>query len=111
MTIISQILSPLLPAVLIISQNVTNGRLRENGISCTDPNRITLAGKAKFICFDKTGTLTKEGLELFGVEEYQDNCFKHVEPVFENLSENARRILLSCHSLSLVRFLMSSIVG
>ena len=55
MTCISQVLSPLLPAVLIIGQSIATERLRKKGILCMDLNRISLAGKVKFFCFDKTG--------------------------------------------------------
>jgi cation-transporting ATPase 13A3/4/5 len=55
MTSISQILSPLLPAVLVMGQSIATERLRKKGIMCLDLNRITLAGKVKLFCFDKTG--------------------------------------------------------
>jgi E1-E2 ATPase len=41
---ISQILSPLLPAVLVIGQSVSARRLAAKGIMCVDLQRITLAG-------------------------------------------------------------------
>jgi cation-transporting ATPase 13A3/4/5 len=51
---ISQILSPLLPAVLVIGQAIAAERLAKKGIMCVDLQRITLAGKVKVFCFDKT---------------------------------------------------------
>jgi magnesium-transporting ATPase (P-type) len=54
---ISQILSPLLPAVLVIGQSISARRLYKKGIMCVDLQRITLAGKVKVFCFDKTGKL------------------------------------------------------
>jgi cation-transporting ATPase 13A3/4/5 len=51
---ISQILSPLLPAVLVIGQAIAAKRLAKKGIMCVDLQRITLAGKVKVFCFDKT---------------------------------------------------------
>lgn len=52
---ISQVLSPLLPAVLVIGQSVAAERLRTRGILCVDLQRITLGGKVKIFAFDKTG--------------------------------------------------------
>jgi P-type E1-E2 ATPase len=65
---LSQILSPLLPAVLVIGQSQACNRLLKKGILCVDLKRITIAGKVKVFCFDKTGTLTKEGLNFLGVQ-------------------------------------------
>ncbi|RKP33461.1 hypothetical protein BJ085DRAFT_22847 [Dimargaris cristalligena] len=63
---ISQILSPLLPAALVVGQSMAAGRLRKKKIFCVDLPRIVIAGKVQIFCFDKTGTLTKEGLEFYG---------------------------------------------
>ncbi|KAJ1923575.1 hypothetical protein IWQ60_005800 [Tieghemiomyces parasiticus] len=65
---ISFILSPLLPAMLVVGQSVAAGRLRARDIFCVDLPRIIIAGKVQAFCFDKTGTLTKEGLEFYGVQ-------------------------------------------
>lgn len=42
---IAQLLSPLLPAALVIGQSVSAGRLREKKIFCVDLPRILMAGK------------------------------------------------------------------
>ncbi|KAI0224603.1 hypothetical protein L0F63_006748, partial [Massospora cicadina] len=63
---LSQILSPLLPAALVVGQSVAASHLRRRGIFCVDLPRIMVAGKVRIFCFDKTGTLTREGLDYFG---------------------------------------------
>ncbi|KAK9759855.1 hypothetical protein K7432_016685 [Basidiobolus ranarum] len=65
---ISRIISPLLPAALVVGQTVAAKRLRDKQIFCVDLPRIIIAGKIQMLCFDKTGTLTKEGLEFYGVQ-------------------------------------------
>lgn len=62
----AQVLSPLLPAALVVGQTVAAAELQKKGIHCVDLPRIMMAGKVKLFCFDKTGTLTKEGLEFIG---------------------------------------------
>ncbi|KAJ2721012.1 hypothetical protein GGI07_004251 [Coemansia sp. Benny D115] len=62
----AQLLSPLLPAAMVIGQSVAAGRLRRKNIYCVDPQRIMTAGKVQVFCFDKTGTLTNPGLEFYG---------------------------------------------
>ena len=66
---ISQILSPLLPSVLVGQQSVASERLRRLRIHCVDLNRISICGKVRIFCFDKTvhnaeciPTLVKLGL-------------------------------------------------
>ncbi|KAJ9068676.1 hypothetical protein DSO57_1026296 [Entomophthora muscae] len=63
----AQVLSPLLPAALVVGQSVSAGELRKRDIFCVDLSRIVMAGKVRIFCFDKTGTLTKEGLDFLGV--------------------------------------------
>ncbi|KAJ1655403.1 hypothetical protein IWQ61_004848, partial [Dispira simplex] len=65
---ISQLISPLLPAALVVGQSMAAGRLRKKHIYCVDLPRIVIAGKVQIFCFDKTGTLTKEGLEFYGAQ-------------------------------------------
>ena len=100
---ISQVLSPVLPAVLVIGQSVASERLRAKGIICVDFNRITLAGKVKVFCFDKTGTLTKEGLEFGGVKEVVNNKMKPTLSDFNSFSYQMQVAMQTCHSLSLAQ--------
>ncbi|KAJ2782691.1 hypothetical protein H4R18_002117 [Coemansia javaensis] len=75
---VAQLLSPLLPAALVIGQSIAAARLRQRQIYCVDPQRIMAAGKAQVFCFDKTGTLTREGLEFYGVQPVQEQ--RHLAP-------------------------------
>ncbi|KAJ1343476.1 hypothetical protein BSLG_001974 [Batrachochytrium salamandrivorans] len=104
MITISQILSPLLPAVLVIGQSIAADRLRKQGIMCVDFARITLAGKVKIFCFDKTGTLTKEGLSFLGTRAIGSafNALTPVETDFNLFTPDMKRAMLCCHSLSVV---------
>ncbi|KAG2225949.1 hypothetical protein INT45_006645 [Circinella minor] len=69
---IAQLISPLLPAALVIGQSVSSGQLRNKNIFCVDLPRILMAGKVQLFCFDKTGTLTREGLDFFGAQPIAD---------------------------------------
>ncbi|KAI7872597.1 hypothetical protein BDF14DRAFT_1740042 [Spinellus fusiger] len=63
---IAQLVSPLLPAALVVGQSVASDQLKNHAIFCVDMPRILMAGKVQLFCFDKTGTLKKEGLEFYG---------------------------------------------
>ncbi|KAJ1554496.1 hypothetical protein HK405_004904 [Cladochytrium tenue] len=103
---ISQVLSPLLPAVLVIGQSVASERLIKRGIMCVDLDRITLCGKAKVFCFDKTGTLTREGLDFLGVQPVLEAggggppTFASVQQSFESFPQRVRAAMLTCHSVA-----------
>ncbi|KAJ3042002.1 hypothetical protein HDV00_008293 [Rhizophlyctis rosea] len=106
---ISQILSPLLPAVLVIGQSVAADRLRKLGILCIDLQRITLAGKVKVFCFDKTGTLTKEGLNFFGAQSTTltptltaTPKFKDVQSHYSAFDDSIQKGMMACHSVTMV---------
>ncbi|KAJ3112290.1 hypothetical protein HDU96_004734 [Phlyctochytrium bullatum] len=104
---ISQVLSPLLPAVLVIGQSVASERLAKRGILCVDLDRITLSGKVKVFCFDKTGTLTKEGLNFLGIQAVHQTSsaqptFGAVLQDFTLFPEVIRHAMLTCHSVSTV---------
>ncbi|KAJ3311136.1 hypothetical protein HDV04_003099 [Boothiomyces sp. JEL0838] len=102
---ISQVLSPLLPAVLVINQSVAADRLRKKGIMCVDLNRITLAGKVKVFCFDKTGTLTKEGLDFCGALQVNNTTktLGKIESMFASFSYPLQFAMQTCHSISKVQ--------
>eukprot|EP00842_Homolaphlyctis_polyrhiza_P007118 jgi/Hompol1/996/HPOL_001171-RA len=101
---ISQVLSPLLPAVLVIGQSISAERLRERGIMCVDLSRITLAGKVSVFCFDKTGTLTKEGLDFLGTHPINEVTarFGDLETNFLSFTATLKQAMHCCHSLSTV---------
>ncbi|KAI9209570.1 uncharacterized protein BJ171DRAFT_484440 [Polychytrium aggregatum] len=104
---ISQVLSPLLPAVLVIGQSVAAERLAKKGIMCVDLARITLAGKTKIFCFDKTGTLTKEGLQFRAIQPVDRDGY--TGPVFApalfqwtKFPRAIQLAMLTCHSITSV---------
>ncbi|KAI9306449.1 hypothetical protein BJ944DRAFT_48949 [Cunninghamella echinulata] len=112
---ISQLVSPLLPAALVVGQSITAGRLRDKHIYCVDLPRILMAGKVQIFCFDKTGTLTKEGLEFFSVQPIRhvnnitENRKNNVMPEFDqqiNKVEDSPRLaqiaVATCHSVTLL---------
>ncbi|KAI9276272.1 hypothetical protein BY458DRAFT_472850 [Sporodiniella umbellata] len=80
---ICQLVSPLLPAALVVGQSVAASRLRKKQIYCVDLPRILMAGKVQLFCFDKTGTLTKEGLEFYGVKP-----INNVDAIVQQRKEN-----------------------
>ncbi|KAI8063241.1 hypothetical protein BC940DRAFT_369931 [Gongronella butleri] len=111
---ICQLVSPLLPAALVVGQSVAAGRLKDVNIFCVDLPRILMAGKVQLFCFDKTGTLTREGLEFFGVQPVQDvdNVVenrnnglkpeftdKHIEQV-DDVPRLTQLALASCHAVT-----------
>ncbi|KAG0173481.1 hypothetical protein DFQ30_007833 [Apophysomyces sp. BC1015] len=110
---ICQLVSPLLPAALVVGQSVAAGRLRDKQIYCVDLPRILMAGKVQLFCFDKTGTLTKEGLEFYGaqpisnVNDIVDQRRNGVAPSFDAHMENVHDIprlmqigLATCHAVT-----------
>ncbi|KAK9762721.1 hypothetical protein K7432_011280 [Basidiobolus ranarum] len=104
--IISQIMSPLLPAALVVGQSVAAGRLRSKNIYCVDLPRIMIAGKVQIFCFDKTGTLTKEGLDYYGVSTVKDHDgSSHFEDREESVAKAPVDIqmgLATCHAVTQV---------
>ncbi|ORZ37459.1 hypothetical protein BCR44DRAFT_85614 [Catenaria anguillulae PL171] len=104
--IISEVISPLLPAVLVAGQSVAADRLvRKHQVYCIDLPRITMAGKTQVFCFDKTGTLTKEGLDMWGflpASKSVANAAKlpELDADYDSLDATARLGLATAHSLS-----------
>ncbi|OMH83310.1 putative cation-transporting ATPase 13A3 [Zancudomyces culisetae] len=107
--VISQILSPLLPASFVISQSVTAARLRAQKVFCIDLPRIMVAGKVKVFCFDKTGTLTREGLEFSSAQDIAVLSGDSGVPEFgvshedlTQLSQISQIGLATCHAVAVV---------
>lgn len=99
---IAQLLSPLLPAALVIGQSVAAARLRKKHIYCVDPQRIMTAGKIQVFCFDKTGTLTKEGLEFYGGQEVDRDTLTF-GPFMRELPQTGKlfqQAVASCHAVT-----------
>ncbi|KXN74245.1 HAD-like protein, partial [Conidiobolus coronatus NRRL 28638] len=106
---LAQILSPLLPAALVVGQSVAADRLRKKKVYCVDLPRIVIAGKVQIFCFDKTGTLTKEGLEFYGGRtiDFQSNGnslpeLETLKPTFNEFPETFKLGLATCHSVTSV---------
>ncbi|KAI8871686.1 hypothetical protein GQ42DRAFT_161851 [Ramicandelaber brevisporus] len=105
--VISELLSPLLPAALVVGQSVAAQRLHKKQIYCVDLPRIIMAGKVQVFCFDKTGTLTKEGLEFHGVTPVDTAPPTLSLPTFAQSSANIPLLpslvqmgLATCHSVT-----------
>ncbi|KAJ2848104.1 hypothetical protein IWW36_003494, partial [Coemansia brasiliensis] len=102
---IAQLLSPLLPAALVIGQSIAATRLRKQQIYCVDPQRIMTAGKIQILATDKTGTLTKEGLEFYGVQQVstvhgkQQACFDEFTSDLTSSNELMQMGMASCHAV------------
>ena len=68
--LILELITNFLPSAITIS--ITIGiyvsfiRLKKQGISCLDRNKIDITGNVDTICFDKTGTLTEDHVEAYG---------------------------------------------
>ncbi|KAI8339657.1 hypothetical protein BC941DRAFT_512000 [Chlamydoabsidia padenii] len=101
---ISQLVSPLLPAALVVGQSVASGRLREKQIYCVDLPRILMAGKVQIFCFDKTGTLTKEGLEFYGTQAMSTSKeTPHLDTLVHEMALVPRSMqigLATCHAVT-----------
>lgn len=65
--IVTSVVPPELPMELSLAITNSLAALVRNMVYCTEPYRISLAGKLDVICFDKTGTLTKDEMILKGV--------------------------------------------
>ncbi|ORX65480.1 hypothetical protein DL89DRAFT_325643 [Linderina pennispora] len=99
---IAQLLSPLLPAALVIGQSIAAARLRKKQIFCVDPQRIMIAGKVQIFCFDKTGTLTKEGLEYYGGQciDKQTGVFNKFQNTLSDNDVLFQQAVASCHAVT-----------
>ncbi|KAJ2523339.1 hypothetical protein H4217_000131 [Coemansia sp. RSA 1939] len=99
--VVSEIMSPLLPAALVVGQSVAAQRLRSQRIYCVDLPRIMLAGKVRVFCFDKTGTLTKEGLEFYAAHHIDSAAFAPCETLdVAQLPGIVELGLASCHAVA-----------
>ncbi|KAL1920902.1 uncharacterized protein VTP21DRAFT_11537 [Calcarisporiella thermophila] len=97
---ICQLISPILPAALVVGQSVAAGRLRTQHIYCVDLPRVIIAGKVRIFCFDKTGTLTKEGLEFYGAIAKETSSSSSASATSSSLDEEKRvdvRERVECH--------------
>ena len=61
------VVPPALPAVLVVGISIAMRRLKRFSISSTYPDKLNVCGRLDVFCFDKTGTLTEEGLDICAV--------------------------------------------
>ncbi|OMJ12100.1 putative cation-transporting ATPase [Smittium culicis] len=109
-----EIISPILPAALVIGQTIAVGQLKKKNIFCVDVPRVVVAGKIQIFCFDKTGTLTNSFLDYFGISQVStlinnsDTNETHSQsptlgPITNETSKYSKICTLglaSCHSVS-----------
>ncbi|KAJ1926895.1 hypothetical protein IWQ60_003410 [Tieghemiomyces parasiticus] len=93
---LAQIVSPILPAALVVGQSVASTRLRKKHIFCVDLPRIMVAGKVQIFCFDKTGTLTKEGLDFYGCQSLD-----HLGESYDNLPSSREDLAFEPRTLKM----------
>ncbi|XP_066547318.1 polyamine-transporting ATPase 13A2 isoform X2 [Amia ocellicauda] len=101
--IVTIIVPPALPAALTTGMLYAQSRLKQHGVFCVSPPRITVSGKASVICFDKTGTLTEEGLDVWGVLPRDGGGFGELVPDPRLLPPGPLLwVMASCHSVCLL---------
>ncbi|KAJ2474779.1 hypothetical protein IWW47_006635, partial [Coemansia sp. RSA 2052] len=107
----SQLISPLLPAALVMGQSIAASRLKKKQIYCVNLDRVIMAGKVQMFCFDKTGTLTKEGLEFYGglcartsssrsSDDIKSMSFSSFIDSFGALPDLMRTAAATCHAVA-----------
>lgn len=89
--IVSQLLSPLLPATLVAGQSFACDCLLKKQIGCSHMPSITVSGKVSVVCFDKTGTLTHQGLQFKEFVQQVDDSHS---------SDICRLAMLACTTIS-----------
>lgn len=57
-TIVTSVVPPELPMIMTMAINNSLLYLKKKRLFCTEPHRMSLAGKIRTCVFDKTGTLT-----------------------------------------------------
>ncbi|KAF1772700.1 P-type ATPase, cytoplasmic domain N [Phytophthora cactorum] len=105
--IITSVIPAELPMQTAMAVNSALLNLVKLSIFCTEPFRISLAGKVDICLFDKTGTLTTDQLTAVGVvcedittptpASPKDNVLGHVPMIAANL--DATLVLAGCQSL------------
>ncbi|KAF4317561.1 hypothetical protein BBO99_00003284 [Phytophthora kernoviae] len=105
--IITSVIPAELPMQTAMAVNSALLNLVKLSIFCTEPFRISLAGKVDICLFDKTGTLTTDQLTAVGVvcedtttatpAAPKDNVLSHVPMIAANLDSTL--VLAGCQSL------------
>ncbi|KAF0694448.1 Aste57867_14681 [Aphanomyces stellatus] len=101
--IITSVVPAELPMQTAMAVNTALLALVRLSIFCTEPFRISLAGKVDICLFDKTGTITTDQLTAVGVvsNDGTDNDVRAIKPHKNMLQShlNACLVLAGCHSL------------
>ncbi|OLY81621.1 putative cation-transporting ATPase 13A3 [Smittium mucronatum] len=102
-----EIISPILPAALVIGQTIAVQQLKKKNIFCVDVPRVVVAGKIQIFCFDKTGTLTNPGLDYHGISQVSSFSDEDKPISLNELTRDRSQYsrictlgLASCHSVS-----------
>ncbi|KDO32388.1 hypothetical protein SPRG_02865 [Saprolegnia parasitica CBS 223.65] len=101
--IITSVVPAELPMQTAMAVNTALLALVRLSIFCTEPFRISLAGKVDICLFDKTGTITTDQLTAVGVVSYDENvpmtaAIQPHQPMLQS-HLNACLVLAGCHSL------------
>jgi cation-transporting ATPase 13A3/4/5 len=65
-------MSALLPTVFVVFVGISQNRLLEKRIACSNPESVLVAGKVNKALSDKTGTLTKQGLDFLSARSREN---------------------------------------
>jgi predicted P-type ATPase len=95
--VVGTLLPPLLPTVFTVSVGISDNRLSNKRIACSNSEDILVAGKVKVAFFDKTGTLTRQGLDFISA---QSASMWRDEPSRSNVSAEIALGMACCHGLS-----------
>jgi magnesium-transporting ATPase (P-type) len=91
--VVATAIPPLLPTTFTVSVGVSDARLANKRIACSNSESILVAGKVTRAFFDKTGTLTKQGLDFKSARSAND--WKS-----ETISHDMAMAMSSCHAVS-----------
>lgn len=108
-----QCINPLLGVAIAAGHSIGVTHLREKGITCLLPERVSSAGGIDTIVLDKTGTITQADMDMHGVQVcengavgrlYLKNCNFTSDGKMEHgmLPRELRYLMASCNNLSLV---------
>ncbi|OQR97175.1 P-type ATPase (P-ATPase) Superfamily [Thraustotheca clavata] len=101
--IITSVVPAELPMQTAMAVNTALLALVRLSIFCTEPFRISLAGKVDICLFDKTGTITTDQLTAVGVTSYDESLpmTSEIQPHKPMLQShvNSCLVLAGCHSL------------
>ena len=112
--ILTSVVPRSLPTQMAMAVNTALMALHKAGIMCTEPFRVTFAGKISHCLFDKTGTLTTDTLVPVGVvnamlKQTKKSGEARSEVPFKEASTEAAMVLAACHSL--VKVAGAGVVG